>query len=47
MTDADAYREIISIEEPNLKPGTASYISAMNRLRMWKSRHKEELQHID
>lgn len=47
MTDADAYREIISIEESNLKPGTASYISAMNRLRMWKSRHKEELQHID
>ena len=46
MTDADTYREIISIEDPNLKPGTASYISAMNRLRMWKSRHKEELQHI-
>ena len=43
MTDADTYREIISIEEPNLKPGTASYISAMNRLRMWKSRHKEEM----
>lgn len=43
MTDADAYREIISIEEPNLKPGTASYISAMNRLKMWKSRHKKEM----
>lgn len=47
MKDADAYREIIKMEEPNLKPGTASYIAAMNRLKVWRNRHKEELQHID
>lgn len=43
MSDADAFRQIINFEHPNLKPGTASHIAAMNRLRMWKSRHKEEL----
>ena len=43
MSDADAFRQIINFEHPNLKPGSASYIAAMNRLRVWKSRHKEEL----
>ena len=38
MKDADVYREIIKMEEPKLKPGTASYLAAMNRLKMWKSR---------
>lgn len=40
MKDADVYREIIKMEEPNLKPGTASYIAAMNRLKVWRNRHK-------
>lgn len=43
LTDADAFRRIISYVYPNLKPGTASHIAAMNRLKMWKSRHKEEM----
>lgn len=39
MTDAAAYREIIRQEQPSLKPNTAAYLTAMNSLRVWKSRN--------
>lgn len=46
MTDADAYRKIIEIEEPNLKPGTAPHAAAMNRLKTWKSRTFPQKKHV-
>lgn len=47
LSDADAFRNMIGFEYPWLKPSDPAYKAHMDRLRMWKSRHKEELQHID
>ncbi len=38
MTDADAYREIIRQERPDLKPKTTAFRSAMDALKTWKNR---------
>lgn len=39
MTDAEAYREIIRQERPDLKPNTGLYRAAMEALKVWKNRN--------
>ena len=39
MTDAEAYREIIRQERPDLKPNTGLYRAAMDALKVWKNRN--------